>query len=101
MWVVIDGGSVGFPLHLSLSLSLSLSHQASMLEMWHGTHRLVAGFHHLWCGFHFQWLGFIFGGMGFMDQWMDFFFGGVGGWVSLFLGWLWFLWVGGGGVGGG
>nr|POF26835.1 hypothetical protein CFP56_41090 [Quercus suber] len=57
-----------------------------MVEIWHGTLGLVAGFHLPWCWFHFRLLGFIFDGMGFMDQWMGFIFGGVGGWVLSFLG---------------
>ena len=109
MWVVIDGGGVGFPLHLPLSFfeylsSLSFSftsffffslylplNQPSMVEMWHETHGSVVGFHFWRYGFHGSMDGFHFWWCG----WPDFFvpwFGGCG-FCGLVVGNLMVIWV--------
>ena len=102
MWVVIDGGGVGFPLHLPLSFfeylsSLSFSFTSfffffslsSVESTLHGGDVAWDSWIGGWVSFLEVWVSWINGWVSFLVVW-------VAGFLCSLVWWLWFLWVGGG-----
>ena len=79
-----------FPLYLPLN-------QASMVEMWRGTHGLMAGVIFRGVGFIFSgWVSFLVVWVSWINGWVSFLVVWVAGFHHSLVRWLWFLWVGGG-----